>query len=37
METCYGRKFFKEEEEGWCTRGVRDSYRVNLWKVIRNG
>ena len=28
---------YGEEKGGWCTKGVRASYGVGVWKVIRKG
>ena len=28
---------FGEEEEGWCTKTVRDDHGLAVWKAIRNG
>lgn len=28
---------YVEEVGGWCPRGVREAYGVDLWKAIRNG
>ena len=25
------------QEGGWCSKGVRDSYGVGVWKAIKNG
>ena len=25
------------QEEGWCSKGVRDHYGVGVWKAIKNG
>ena len=28
---------YGQEDEGWCTNGVRERYGVGVWKAIRNG
>ena len=28
---------YEQEEEGWCTKEVREGYCVGVWKTIRGG